>query len=161
MIDTNPDSAPQQRADGRQRWCYVAAAALAVPVGGVAWFELTYLWFGLTGEDPTPVISMAAGISAFCLAFGWPLRAHRAAEVVIRSCTLGQAFAVLLPVVALAVLLVWQSATGRRDLGMGGLMLYSFPIVAFVACIVLVIVFGIGKSLAAKRLQRSANQRTL
>lgn len=148
MIDT--------KASGAQKWRYVAAAALAVPVGAVAWFELTYLWFGFTGEDPIPIITAAAGIAAFGLAFGWPLyRARRVAQVVVRSCTLGQIIAVLLPVVTIAVLFIWQGASGRRDLGMGGLMLYSIPIVAFVACIVLVIVFGIGKSMAAKRLQRS------
>lgn len=133
---------------------YVAAAGLAVPVGAIAWFELVYLFFGLTGDDPPAAFSFVTAVVAFGLAFGWPLyRSHRPAEVVWRGCRLGLVVALLLPLVSIAVLFLWQNASGRRDLGMGGLMLYSLPFVALGMAAVLAIAFGLGTRGAGRRLQ--------
>lgn len=134
---------------------YLAAAGLALPVGAIGWFELVYLFFGVTGEDPSRTYKGLAALVAFGLALAWPLLgAVRPAEVVRRSCRLGGIAAMLLPVVAVAVLLLWQGSTGRRDLGMGGLMLYSMPIVAFGAALVLTLAFWLCDRFAAKRLRR-------
>src|SRR5688500_18278209 len=117
---------------------YFAALGLALPVGAIGWFELGYLFFGLTGEAPPWSYNMTAAVAAFGFALAWPLLGPaRPAEVVRRSCRLGGIASVLLPIVTIAVLLLWESSTGRRDLGMGGLMLYSMPIVAFGVALVL------------------------
>lgn len=138
---------------------YVAAASLALPVGALGWFELVYLFFGLTGEEPPAAVTAGFGILAFGVAVGWPLyRARGVAEAVLRSCRLGSLLALLLPVVAIAVLLLWQNATGRRDLGMGGLMLFSLPVVALAVAAVLVVAFGLGARWAAQRLARTAEK---
>ncbi|MBA3886659.1 MAG: hypothetical protein H0X67_13150 [Acidobacteria bacterium] len=71
-----------------------------------------------------------------------------------RSCRLGGIAALLLPIVSIAALLLWESSSGRRDLGMGGLMLYSMPVVAFGAALVLALIFWVCDRSAAKRLQR-------
>ena len=132
---------------------YFAALGLALPVGAIGWFELVYLFFGITGEDPPRSYNMVAAVAAFGVALAWPLIGTvRAAEVVRRSCRLGGIAAVLLPIVTIAVLLLWVSSTGRRDLGMGGLMLYSMPIVAFGIALVLALVFWLCDRSAAKRL---------
>jgi hypothetical protein len=126
---------------------------LALPIGAIGWFELAYLFFGITGEDPPPSYNVSAAVAAFGVALAWPLLGTvRAAEVVRRSCRLGGIVTVLLPVVTIAVLLLWQSSTGRRDLGMGGLMLYSLPIVAFGVALILAFVFWLCDRSAAKRL---------
>lgn len=53
---------------------YLAAFGLALPVSAIGWFELIYLFFGVT----------------FGVAFAWPLLGTvRPAEVVRRSCRLG------------------------------------------------------------------------
>lgn len=144
----------QQRWAARHPLCYAVAAALALPVGALGWFELVYLWFGFTGEDASPQVNLAACLLAFGVAFGWPLRrAQRPLQVLRRGCTLGMVLAVLLPLAGIAVLLLWQNAKDRVDLGMGGLMLYSFPLVAFGAAVVLVIVFGLGRRWASRRLR--------
>lgn len=134
---------------------YLAAVGLAFPVGAIGWFELVYLFFGVTGEDPPRSYNVAAAVAAFGAALAWPLFGTvRPAEVVRRSCRLGGIAAVLLPVVAIAVLLLWEGSTGRRDLGMGGLMLYSMPIVAFGGALVLALVFWLFDRSARKRLLR-------
>lgn len=134
---------------------YVAAVALAFPVGAIGWFELVYLFFGVHGEDPPRSYNVLAAVAAFGIAAAWPLRGTvRAAEVVRRSCRLGGFAALLLPVVAVAVLFLWEGSTGRRDLGMGGLMLYSMPVVAFGAAVVLALAFWLCDRVAAKRLGR-------
>lgn len=133
---------------------YAAAAGFAVPIGAIAWFEAVYLFFGITGEDPSAIFSFLAAGLAFGFAFGGPLvRARRPAQVVRRACQLGLLVAVLLPVVAVAVLLLWQSVPGRPDLGMGGLMLYSLPFVALGVAAVLALASGLGIRLAGRRLQ--------
>lgn len=133
---------------------YLAAVGLALPVGAVGWFELVYLFFGVTGEDPPRSYNVVAAVAAFGLALAWPLLGTvRPAEVVRRSCRLGGIATVLLPVVSIAVLLLWESSTGRRDLGMGGLMLYSMPIVAFGVALVLALVFWLCDRSASKRLR--------
>jgi hypothetical protein len=127
---------------------------LALPVGATGWFELVYLFFGVTGEDPPRSYNVVAAVAAFGVALTWPLLGTvRAAEVVRRSCRLGGIATVLLPMVSIAVLLLWESSTGRRDLGMGGLMLYSMPIVAFGVALVLALVFWLCDQSAAKRLR--------
>jgi hypothetical protein len=132
---------------------YVAAAGLAVPVGALAWFEAAYLCFGLTGEDPPEAFSFLAAVVSFGFAFGWMLfRARRPAHVVRRGCQLGLLISVLLPVVVIAVLLLWQNASDRPDLGMGGLMFYTLPYIALGVAAVLAIVFGLGIRLAERRL---------
>lgn len=134
---------------------YFAALGLALPVGAIGWFELVYLFFGVTGEDPPRAYNVAAAVAAFGVAFAWPVSGTvRPAEVVRRSCRLGGIAAVLLPVVTIAVLLLWESAGGRRDLGMGGLMLYSMPIAAFAIALVLALVFWICDRYAAKLLRQ-------
>jgi hypothetical protein len=136
---------------------YLAAAAFALPVGAIVWFELVYLFFGFTGEDAPRSYNLLAALLAFGVALGWPLfGATQAAEVVRRSCRLGGLAAVLLPLVSIAVLLMWQSSAGRRDLGMGGLMLYSMPVVAFAIALVVAVVLWLCDRAAAKRLQPQA-----
>ncbi|WP_116474788.1 hypothetical protein [Zobellella maritima] len=133
---------------------YVAAAGLALPVAAVAWFEAVYLCFGLTGENPSTTFRYTAAVAAIGLALGWPLHgAARPAEVVRRGCQLGLLVSLLLPVVAMAVLLLWQSASDRPDLGMGGLILYNLPVVTFGVATILAIAFKIGSQLAGRRLQ--------
>ena len=133
---------------------YFAAAGLALPVGAVGWFELVYVFFGVTGEDPPRSYNVVAAVAAFGFALAWPLRgAERPAEVVRRSCRLGGLAALLLPIVSIAVLLIWQGSAGRRDLGMGGLMLYSMPVVAFGVALVLGLVFVVCDRMATKRLR--------
>ncbi len=133
---------------------YLAAVLLAVPVGGILWLELLYLTFGLTGHDAPASLHLVFLVAAFGLAAGWPLRGtRRPAEVVVRSCRLGVVVVLLLPVVAVAVLLLWQNAPGRPDLGMGGLMLYNVPIIAFGMALVLTVAFWIIGRLAERRLQ--------
>lgn len=132
----------------------LAATLLAIPVGTLAWVELLYLVFGLTGRDPLPVVELLTFLASFGVAFGWPLlHGHRAAAVVRRSCRLGLGVSLALPLVAFAVLLIWENADDRPDLGMGGLMLYSLPYVAIGIAVVLAILFSIGEKLAAQRLQ--------
>ncbi len=132
---------------------YLAAAALAVPIGAIGLFEVSYLYFGVTAQDPPATITTAGALLAFGLALAWPLyRARRPAEVVRRSCQLGMVVALLLPAVTFAVLLIWQNAPDRPDLGMGGLMLYSLPLVAIGVAVVLSIAFAAGARLASKRL---------
>ena len=134
---------------------YCAALGLALPVGAIGWFELVYLFFGITGEDPPAGYSAMAAVAAFGVALAWPLYGTvRPAEVVRRSCRLGGIASLLLPIVTIAVLLLWQSSTGRRDLGMGGLMLYSMPIVAFGVALALAFVFWLCDRSAAKRLHQ-------
>jgi hypothetical protein len=134
---------------------YFAAFGLALPIGAIGWFELVYLFFGLTGEDPPRSYNMTAAVAAFGVALAWPLLGTvRPAEVVRRSCRLGGIASVLLPIVTIAVLLLWESSTGRRDLGMGGLMLYSMPIVAFGVALVLALIFWLCDRSAAKRLRQ-------
>lgn len=138
---------------------YLAPVGLALPVGAIGWFELVYLFFGVAGEDPPRGYNVAAGVLAFGVALAWPLLGTvRPAEVVRRSCRLGGIAAVLLPVVTVAVLLLWESAAGRRDLGMGGLMLYSMPVVAFGVAGVLALVFWLCDRSAAKRLRQPEPQ---
>jgi cation transport ATPase len=126
----------------------IASAVLAVPIGAILWFELVYLWFGLTGKEPAAVINMTAFTVAFGIAFGWPLyRTRLLPELLRRGCRLGIMVSVLLPVVSIVVLLVWENSV-RPDLGMGGLMLYNMPFVSLAAAIVLVALFSLGHWLA-------------
>ena len=134
---------------------YIAALGLALPVGAIGWFELVYLFFGLTGEDPPRSYNVVAGMAAFGVALTWPLLGTvRPAEVVRRSCRVGGIAAVLLPIVSIAVLLMWEGSTGRRDLGMGGLMLYSMPVVAFGVALVMALLLWLFDRSAAKRLRQ-------
>ena len=131
----------------------VAGAILAVPVAAIVWFEVAYLWFGVTAADPSPHMKWFIAAAAYGMAVSYTTYGARAtAEVVLRACRLGIAFSIALPIVCLAVLLIWVNARVRPDLGMGGLALYSIPVVAFVVSIVLVIAFGTGRRLALKRL---------
>lgn len=131
----------------------VAGAVLAVPVAALVWFETAYLWFGITGADPSgPVKWMIAAAAYGMVVAHTTYGARGTAEAVLRACRLGIACSILLPIVALAVLLIWVNARVRPELGMGGLALYSIPIVAFVISIVLVITFAAVRRLAQKRL---------
>lgn len=135
---------------------YLTAAGFALPVGALGWFELVYLFFGVSGEDPPRTYKVLAAVAAFGIALAWPLfGAVRAADVVRKSCRLGGIAAVLLPVVSIAVLVMWESSTGRRDLGMGGLMLWSMPLLAFGIALVAALVFWLCDRSAAKRLQQT------
>lgn len=133
----------------------LAAALVGVPIAAIIWFEATYLWFGLSAADPPQTVkwfiaAAAYGIVVAAATYG----ARRPAEVVLRACRLGIGVSLLLPLVSLAVLLIWVNAPSRPDLGMGGLALYSIPVVAFIASIVLVIAFGIGRRLALRRMHQ-------
>lgn len=133
----------------------LAAALLSVPVGAIAWFELLYLAFGLTGRDPAFATEVATFIPCFAIAFAWPLlRADRPATVVRQGCRLGVIVSLMLPVVAFAVLFIWENAEGRPDLGMGGMMLYALPYVSLGAAAVLAILFAIGEKVANKRMRQ-------
>lgn len=129
------------------------AVLVSTPIAAILWFEIAYLWFGATGDELAGAASVGVVALALAAVVAWALfDAERAAHVVHRACRLGIAVAIALPIVAVVVLLLWENASGRRDLGMGGLMLYSLPVVAFVVAIVLVVVFGLGRRLAAKRI---------
>lgn len=144
----------ESRANERIMAQILVAATLAVPIAAISWFEILYLWFGITGEDPPSGANLVLAVAAFAGALIWSWRGStRIADVIRNACRLGIALSIALPIVAVAVLLIWVNASGRRDLGMGGLALYSMPVVAFVAAVVLVIAFGIGRRLAQKRLE--------
>lgn len=135
----------------------LAALATALPVGGLAWLELAYLNFGLTGRDWSPGVAWLAAFALTGLATAWALRgAGRPAAAIRRGCNLGVLLAILLPIVAVAVLLLWEDASDRPDLGMGGMMLYSMPFVAVGLAVVLVLGFGVGARLAARRMHPAA-----
>jgi hypothetical protein len=133
----------------------LTAAVLAVPIAAIAWFEAAYLWFGVTAFDPSQNIKWFIAAAAYGVVVAYTTYGTRtSAEVALRACRLGIAASILLPIVCLAVLVIWVNGRMRPDLGMGGLALYSIPIVAFVVSIVLVIAFGTGRRLALKRLAR-------
>ena len=133
----------------------LTAGLIAVPIAGIVWFEAAYLWFGVTAVDPSHNMKWFIAAAAYGMVVSYTTYGARAsAEVALRACRLGIAVSILLPMVCLAVLLIWVNARMRPDLGMGGLALYSIPIVAFVVAIVLVIAFGTGRRLALKRLPR-------
>lgn len=133
----------------------LAAALVSMPVGAIAWFELLYLVFGLSGRDPTFPIELATFVLCFAVAFAWPLfRAARPAAVIRQGCRVGVVVSLMLPVVTFGVLFIWESADERPDLGMGGLMLYALPYVSLAAAAVLAILFAIGEKAAVKRLRR-------
>lgn len=132
----------------------LTAGMMAVPIAAILWFEAAYLWFGVAAVDPSPNMKWFIAAAAYGMVVSYTTYGARApAEVVLRGCQLGIAVSILLPIVCLAVLLIWVNARMRPDLGMGGLALYSIPIVAFVVSIVLVIAFGTGRRLALRRLQ--------
>jgi hypothetical protein len=132
----------------------VVAAGLACPLAFIAWFEVMYLWFGITGEDSWRPIDLLIAVIVYGGALTGLVRgAERPAEVVHRACRLGIGLSIALPIVTVAVLLMWVNAEGRPDLGMGGLMLYSMPVVAFLAAVILVMIFAVGRRQAEKRLQ--------
>ena len=132
----------------------LTAAIVAVPVAAIVWFEAAYLWFGVTAVDPPAPVKWAIAIAAYGMVIAQTTYGARGpAAVILRACRFGIAVSMLLPIVCLAVLLIWVNARIRPDLGMGGLALYSIPVVAFGAAIVLVIAFGAGRWLALKRLQ--------
>lgn len=129
------------------------ALLLAVPIAAIVWFEAAYLVFGLSGDDPSPGVKWMIAATAYLLAVLYAsYGARRPAEAVLRACRLGIACSIMMPIVGLAVLLIWVNASGRPDLGMGGLALYSIPIVALGLASVLVMAFGIGRWLAGRRL---------
>ena len=132
----------------------LTAAVIAVPIAAVLWFEAAYLWFGVRAVDPPADVKWGIAVAAYAVVIAYATYGARGpAEVMLRACRFGIGASILLPVVCLAVLLIWINARVRPDLGMGGLALYSIPIVAFVVSIVLVIAFGIGRRLALRRLQ--------
>ena len=134
-------------------WPLAAAVLAAMPVSAVLWFESVYLWFGLSGADLPGSQQAIVALGSWAAVVAWSLRGTaRAAGVVLRAARLGIAVSIALPVVAVGVLLLWEASEGRRDLGMGGMMLYSMPVVTFVAAIVLVMIFAALRSAAAKRL---------
>ena len=133
------------------RW--LVAVLLAVPIGLILWLELLYLVFGLTGREMAPAVNVAFLVLAFGAAVAWPLyKTRRSAEVGRRSCRLGVAVAMLLPVVA-AVPLVWDGAFRDRDLGMGGLAIYGLALVAAGAGLVFIVLFALGSHWCSQRLR--------
>lgn len=133
----------------------LTAAVIAVPIAAIVWFEAAYLYFGWTAFDPPLPVKWGIAVAAYAMVIAYTTYGARgSAEVALRACRFGIGVSILLPIVCLAVLLIWVNARVRPDLGMGGLALYSIPIVAFVVSIVLVIAFGTGRRLALKRLTR-------
>lgn len=129
------------------------AAAVALPVGAILWFELTYLAFGVTGNPGSPLGSMFAAVAAFGLALSWPLLGTgRPADIVRRACRLGIVVALLLPVVAWAVLLIWRNHPARPDPGAGGLLLNTAPMAALIVGAVLAVAFWLGQAAAKRRM---------
>lgn len=164
----HPPKRPGSRASFRIRWgrrmlvrnrrgfslTLVTAAALAVPVGAIAWVGMLYLYFGMAGRDTPTVVNVVTFLFSFGLALWIPLReADRPARVVQRSCRLGLGLALLLPAVAFAVLALWEHLPNRPDLGMGGLIIYSAPVMATAAAVVLSLLFLLGHHLASRRLR--------
>lgn len=139
----------------------VTAVAVALPIAAVLWFEIVYLWFGLTGGDAAPPVTGAIGLLSLAVTSGWSLRGTLgAAEAALRGSRLGIAVAMTLPVVALAVMLLWHAAEARRDLGMGGLMLYSMPVVAFIVSIILIAIFATVRWLAGRSIAGGASHQS-
>lgn len=133
------------------------ALLVGIPVAALLWFEVIYLLFGLTGEDAGTAVDVAIALLSLAATLAWSLHGAAApADAASRASRLGIAVSMALPIVSIAVLLIWTSAEGRRDLGMGGLMLYSMPVVAFIACIVLVVLFGTVRRVAGKRIVNPA-----
>lgn len=131
----------------------LAALLVVAPVGALAWGAVLYLLFGLTGEDAPRPVTWATALGCGGGVWAWVLRGGATpAGVVARGARLGIAVALLLPVVAVAVLLLWQHVPGRRDLGMGGLMLYNVPLVALAMTLILVPIFWGVMRLAQRRL---------
>jgi|SRR5688500_2675397 len=131
----------------------LTASLIAAPITAIVWFEIAYLWFGVTAVDPSQAMKWFIAAAAYGMVVSYTTYGARgSAEVALRACRLGIAVSLLLPIVCLAVLVIWVKARARPDLGMGGLALYSIPIVAFVVSIVLVIAFGTGRRLALRRL---------
>ena len=132
----------------------LTACILAVPIAAIVWFEVAYMWFGVTAVDPSKNMKWFIAAAAYGMVVSYTTYGARAsAAVALRACRLGIVVSILLPIVCLAVLVIWTNARVRPDLGMGGLALYSIPVVAFVVSIVLVIAFGTGRRLALRRLQ--------
>lgn len=133
----------------------LTAGILAVPIAAIVWFEAAYLWFGVMAADPPQTMKWFIAAAAYGMVVSYATYGARAsAEVALRACRLGLAVSILLPIVCLAVLFIWVNARVRPDLGMGGLALYSIPVVAFVVSLVLLIAFATGRRLALKRLQQ-------
>lgn len=134
-------------------WRLAAGVLAALPVSAVMWFESVYAWFGVSGGDMPRLHQAIVALGLWAAVVAWSLHGTaRAAGVVLRAARLGIAVSMALPVVAIGVLLAWEASEGRRDLGMGGMMLYSMPVVTFVAAIVLVMMFAAIRAGAAKRL---------
>lgn len=129
------------------RMHYLIATLIALPVGILLWGQLLYFIFGMTGEQPSATGEALSG--GLALALSYTLCVYRCpniASVLLRGRVIGVAASLMLPVTAVVVLLIWQQAEDRRDLGMGGLMLYNLPIAGLIAGLLLSAVFwGFGR----------------
>jgi hypothetical protein len=132
----------------------VAAAVFAIPTGAIAGFEAGLLVFGLTGEDASNPFVLLTAVLACGAAFGWSLaRASRPAEVVHRACKLGLLVTAFLPLVAVAVLLLVQNSPAHTEYGMGGLMIYALPFIAFGIAAILALFFWLAGRWAKRSIQ--------
>lgn len=148
--DTRTDGG---RRDGLRPLALAAAVALAIPVGGLFWFELIYLAFGITGNPGRPLGSAFAAVAGVGLAFAWGMTGSgEPADVVRRVCRLGIVAALLLPVVAMAVLLIWRNNPARPDPGGGGLLLNNAPLLGAVIGLILATCFWLAQAAATRRL---------
>lgn len=152
---TRPDHQDDTaRRDGFHPLALGAAIALAIPVGGLLWFELSYLAFGITGNPGSALGSAFAAVAGIGLAFAWAMiGTGEPADVVRRACRLGIVAALLLPVVAMVVLLIWRNIPARPDPGAGGLLLNSAPLIGAAVGLALAVAFWLGQAAAARRLR--------
>lgn len=130
---------------------YIAALLLSLPIGAIVLFELSYLYFGITGKDATTAIGMVICLLSFGFAFVYPLvGAKQTSEAVKRSCNLGMVVAIALPFVAISVLFLVQRHPDHGDYGMGGLIFYGLPAMAAVFGLLFAVLFLIGRNLAMR-----------
>lgn len=135
----------------------VVALLVSVPVSALLWFQFVYLWYGLTARDVEPFPRLAIALVSLGACVAWSLaKGSEPAHAALRASRLGIAVAMALFPVTIAVLLIWQSASNRPDLGMGGLMLYSLPVVALIAAVVLIAIFAGIRRLAERRISPTA-----
>jgi hypothetical protein len=143
---------------------YILTAALAVPIGAIIWFEILYLYFGITAKDPSRTIIFLSALIAFSLSFVLLLiRSQRPVQVLRRACFLGLIVSILLPLVAYKTFVLIESASSPqhknllRDIGEGGMIFSGILFFSFPIGVGLVLVFALGYFLAGRRLKTKAS----
>lgn len=132
---------------------YISAFLLSLPIGALLLFEISYLYFGITGKDATNVIGALMCLLSFGFVFIYPLHGtERTSEAVKRSCSLGIFVAISLPFTAFAVLLLFQHHPDQGEYGMGGLIIYGLPIMTAGVGLVVAVLFLIGRIFAVRHI---------